>query len=133
MSRHILILDRDQNARQAMSIALRRAGYRVSSAFDFKEALRLLDSAEGERSRWDLVVLDTEMSEGPGRKLAELLNGHVPAIPSIMVSNFSDKAFFIDMISHGHNEFIENACDKGEPTMRIWDVSSSRSGKRVRK
>jgi DNA-binding response OmpR family regulator len=113
-----------------MSIALRHAGYKVSSVFDEEEALSLIDSSNGERPGFNLVIIDTEMPGAFGRRLADALKHSVPKIPSLMVSNFSDKAFFIDLVSHGHNEFIENICGKGEAAMRIWDISKY-TGKRA--
>ena len=129
MSRQILIIDRDPNSRLAMSIALRHAGYKVSSVFDEEEALSLIDLSNGERPGFNLVIIDTEMPGAFGRRLADALKYNVPKIPSLMVSNFSDKAFFIDLVSHGHNEFIENICGKGEAAMRIWDISNYKGKK----
>ena len=124
MSRQILIIDRDPYARLAMSIALRHAGYKVSSVFDEEEALSLIESSNGERLGFNLVIIDTEMHGAFNRRLADALKHNVPSIPSLMVSNFSDKAFLIDLVSHGHNEFIENICGKGKAAMRIWDISN---------
>ena len=129
MFRQILIIDHDPNARLAMSIALRHAGYKVSSVFDEEGALSLIDSSNGERPVFNLVIIDTEMPGACGRRLADALKHHVPSIPSLMVSNFSDKAFLIDLVSHGHDEFIENICRKGEAAMRIWDVSKYKDKK----
>ena len=131
MSRQILIIDRDPDARLAMSMALRHAGYKVSSVFDEEEALALLDSSNGESPCFDLVIIDTGTPGAFGRRLADALKHNVPAIPSLMVSNFSDKAFFIDLVSHGHREFIEKVCGKNEATMRIWDVNGKYTGKRT--
>ena len=114
-----------------MSLALRHAGYKVSSVFDEEEALSLLDSSTGEHTGFDLVIIDTEMPGAFGRRLAYALKHNVPTIPTLMVSNFSDKAFFIDLVSHGHREFIENVCGNNEATMRIWDVNGKSNGKRI--
>ncbi|HMK57090.1 MAG TPA: response regulator [Dissulfurispiraceae bacterium] len=120
--RHILIVDRDPEARLAMSIALRHAGYKVSSARDENEALLQINSPRGKKTTFDLVILDMDLSGHENRKLADALNHDSVSTPSLVISNFSDKAFFIDMISHGHMEFIDNLCHKGQAEMRIWEV-----------
>ena len=88
-----------------------------------KRRCRCLIHPHGEHTGFDLVIIDTEMPGAFGRRLAYALKHNVPTIPSLMVSNFSDKAFFIDLVSHGHREFIENVCGNNEATMRIWDVN----------
>ena len=132
MSRHILIIDSAQNARLAMSIALRNASYKVSSVFDEEDVLSLLVSSNGERPSFDLVIVDMGTPGAVRRRLAHALRHNVPTIPLLMVSNFSDKAFIIDLVSHGHCEFIENFCEKNEATTpNFGNVSGKYSGKRT--
>jgi DNA-binding NtrC family response regulator len=132
MSRHILIVDRDPNARLAMSIALRHAGYRVSYALDEEEALSLVTAPNGERPAFNLLIIDTELKGAPDRRLTDALKHFSPAIPSLMVSSFSDKAFFIDLLSHGYTGFIENVCCKDEALMCISNMRCKYTGKRSR-
>jgi DNA-binding NtrC family response regulator len=54
---HILLVDDDQASREAYSKVLRRAGYEVSTAGDFRLALEILES---ERPL-DLLVIDIVM------------------------------------------------------------------------
>ena len=132
MSRHILIIESVPNARLTMSIALRNASYKVSSVFNEEGALSLLVSSNGERPSFDLVIVDTETLGAFGRRLAHALRQIVPTVPLLMVSNFSDKAFIIDLVSHGHREFIENFCGKNEATTpNFGNVSGKDSGKRA--
>jgi DNA-binding NtrC family response regulator len=132
MPRHILIVDRDPNARLAMSIALKRAGYRVSSALTEEEALSLVTFPSGERPAFSLLIIDTERKGAPGRRLTDALNHFSPPIPSLTVSNFSDKAFFIDLLSHGQNGFIEKVCCRDEAQRRIWNIDGKYTVKRSR-
>jgi len=129
--KHILIIDSDPNARQAMSTTLRHTGYRVSSVLDEDEALALLGVFYGEKAGLDLVIIDTGTPCAFGRRLADALKRNNPAIPSLMVSNFTDKAFIIDLVSHGNHKFIENICRKKQANMRIWDVNDKNTGRRI--
>lgn len=129
--KHILIVDRDPDARLAMLIALRHAGYKVSSAKDETEALSQLNLSRRKKAAFDLVILDMDISDHDNRKLAEALKHDSSNTPSLVVSNFSDKAFFIDMVSHGHREFVDNLCQKGEVAMRIWDAGERHDNKRL--
>jgi DNA-binding NarL/FixJ family response regulator len=116
----------------AMAIALRHVGYRVSSALDEEEAVSLITAANGDRPAFSLLIIDTEMKGAPGRRLTDALMHFSPPIPSLMVSNFSDKAFFIDLLSHGQNGFIEKVCCRDEAQRRIWNIDGKYTVKRSR-
>lgn len=108
-TKNILVVDSDTNTRIAMSTALRHTGYRVSAALNQEEAVTLLSRKGRERS-FDLLIVDTGCSGAQAKRLLDAVKQKSGPIPVIQVSNFSDKAFFIDLLNNGHKDFIERTC-----------------------
>ena len=69
----ILAVDDSSSMRQMVSIALVGAGYRVESASDGVEALRIAD-----RETFDLVITDVNMPNMDGITLVRELRGRAP-------------------------------------------------------
>ena len=61
MNPRVLVIDHDRNARRVVERTLQRAGYRVISAFDGAEGLRLW-----RHTRPDLVITEIVMPEKDG-------------------------------------------------------------------
>lgn len=108
-TKNILVVDSDTNTRAAMSTALRHTGYRVRAALSQEEALCLL-SRKGKEPSFDLLIVDTESSSAQDRRLLDAVKQKSGVIPVIHVSNFSDKAFVIDLLNNGYKDFIEKTC-----------------------
>ena len=68
MSKHVLAVDDENNIRRLIEVNLLRAGYRVTSAADGEEALRMI--AE---DRPDLIVSDVMMPNVDGFELLRRL------------------------------------------------------------
>ncbi|MBI5068121.1 MAG: response regulator [Deltaproteobacteria bacterium] len=82
----VLLVEDDPAVRHLAARALRGAGYRVTTAADGAEAIRLLGQAAAPP---DLVVTDVVMPNLDGRKLAEHLRNHFPATPVLFTSGYS--------------------------------------------
>jgi two-component system nitrogen regulation response regulator GlnG len=111
-TKNILVVDGDTSTRMAMSVALRQTGYRVSAALNSEEALSILFPSKGRERSFDLLIVDTEITGAQGKRLIDAVKQKGGRMPVIHVSNFSDKAFFIDLLNNGHKEFIEKTCAK---------------------
>ncbi|PYS67014.1 MAG: hypothetical protein DMF69_24350 [Acidobacteria bacterium] len=57
MSKHILIIDDEENIRRVMRLTLQAAGYEVGEASDGETGLELFGDGIG----WDTVLLDQRM------------------------------------------------------------------------
>lgn len=80
-SRHILVVDDDENIRNLLRVMLEREGYEVSSAGDGKEAIR-----QFRRKLPDLIIMDIIMPEQEGLKTIFDLRRERPDIRIIAIS-----------------------------------------------
>ena len=79
--RRILLVEDDDDARQAVSRLLEKAGYRVTQARNGQEAVRLWREQSG-----DLVLLDMFMPEKDGIETIVELRAHTPGVRIIAMS-----------------------------------------------
>lgn len=123
MVKHTLIVDDDDTMRMAMAVALRRSGYRVSSARDREEALDVILNGDRSPERVDFVLVDLQMPGASGMKLVEELKRKASPISVFAVSGFTDKAFLIKLLSSGCTDFIEKTVEVHEHMHRVGDVA----------
>ena len=90
---HLLLVDDDRLVLSTLTLGLRQAGYRVSSADSAEDAEVFLASGE----RPDLAILDIRMSGNSGLHLAERLQ-QLDHIPFVILSAYSDQTM-IDQAS----------------------------------
>jgi CheY-like chemotaxis protein len=85
--RWILVADDDKGIREFWSETLGRAGYRVLTAENGREALDLLRAVVP-----DLILLDLRMPEMSGPAFLKALEGSavLPQIPVLIISGFLD-------------------------------------------
>jgi two-component system, cell cycle response regulator DivK len=118
-SPRILVVDDDFDARALYCECLLAAGYRVASAADGNEALRL---ALSEVPR--LVVLDLNMPHLDGWETARLIRSYQPthAIPIIALSGLHDAATVSRAMGAGCNRFVPKPCSP-EELVRIIELT----------
>jgi CheY-like chemotaxis protein len=86
--RTILLVEDDEAYAYSASKAIGLAGYKVITAGEFSEALRVLES-----QRVDLLLVDIVMPGQPhGFALARMARRRVPSLPVIYVTAFPDRA-----------------------------------------
>src|SRR5262245_21736572 len=78
----VLVVEDSETAREAGALALRQAGYDVTTAGDGGEALALLRAGPAP----DLLVLDTQMPLLDGWRLLERLRAEGPAVPVLVAT-----------------------------------------------
>jgi CheY-like chemotaxis protein len=87
MPKKILIIDDDKNIVRYLSVALRKAGYNPTGAYDGKAGLEMV-----EEERPDLIVLDIMMPKKTGWVVFRQLrsNDAHKSIPVIMLTSVAD-------------------------------------------
>ena len=91
---HILLIDDDRLVISTLSLGLRQAGYRVSTAESTEEAEILLASGEHP----DLAILDIRMPGQDGLYLAQRLH-ELDRIPFMMLSAYSEPSM-VEQVTH---------------------------------
>lgn len=81
MSRHVLVVDDDENSCRALSMLLRSAGYRVSACTSPERALEIL-LAENP----DVLVTDHIMDDMNGLELVEASRAYRSGLRCVVVS-----------------------------------------------
>lgn len=85
----VLLVDDEESIRRVMEKILVRAGYRVVSAVNGRDAQRVFRAHESELA---LLVTDIMMPELNGIDLARWARERVPDLPVLLVSGFADSA-----------------------------------------
>ena len=85
-SETILVVDDDDEVREAVSITLESGGYNVLPAASGAEAMQVVASHS---DMLDLVITDLNMPEGSGEELIQDLAAERPSLPVLVVSGYS--------------------------------------------
>ena len=91
----ILLIDDEESVRSLFQVALEGAGYRVLTAENGKQGLRLLGHQEV-----DLIFVDIFMPEMDGLELIPLLRKTRPATKIIAISGGSGRRNYLDLAKH---------------------------------
>jgi two-component system response regulator AtoC len=102
--RNILVVDDDDNMRDAVSEALRRKGYGVKAAAGGHEAMEMFT-----RDLFDLVISDYKMPRMNGVELLEGIKGINPDVPFIIITAFGGENLHIaaEAIEKGAYWYLE--------------------------
>ena len=79
-------MDDDENLLLMFEHYLEKAGYRVISAINGMEGLKLLESAD-----YDLVITDIDLPYVSGLGVISALKGKHPNIPAVAISEYGEK------------------------------------------
>jgi PAS domain S-box-containing protein len=103
----ILIMDDEEAIRIIASLALSELGYKVITAQDGSEAIRLYEDAYNSGNRFDAVIMDLTIPGGMGGKEAiEKLRAFDPAIKAIVSSGFSEDPVLSDFEKYGFCGYV---------------------------
>ncbi|MFH0825893.1 MAG: PAS domain S-box protein [Pseudomonadota bacterium] len=107
-SETILLVDDEELIRDLGSRILTKAGYKVITASNGKEAL---DVFEGRGSEIDMVVLDLIMPEMGGKQCLEALLALAPSLKVVIASGLSADGPTKDALSAGAKGFVNKPYD----------------------
>ena len=110
----ILVVDEDRNIRRLYQAVLEQAGYRVHTAADGMEALRVMD-----REYIDLVVLDVMMPHMDGYAFTRTLREGNNNLPILMVSAKQLPQDKKEGFLAGTDDYMTKPIDEEEMLLRI--------------
>lgn len=122
----VLVVDDDPAVLQVVGKVLRRTGYAVLEATSGREAIRLVQEADG---RIDLLLTDVMMPGMGGREVSEAVAALVPGVGVLFMSaytedevilqgvrvaevNFIPKPFTVDRLRTKVREILDEAKDR---------------------
>jgi two-component system, response regulator, stage 0 sporulation protein F len=100
-TKRILVVDDEENAREALSKILAHDGYEVSSAANGVEALNFLRSKSVE-----LIITDINMPEMNGISFLRELNRKHPDSNVIMLTAYGEVESYLEAMNLGAFEYI---------------------------
>ncbi|MFH4354958.1 MAG: response regulator [Neisseriaceae bacterium] len=115
--KNILVVEDEKNIQDMISVYLTSRNYKVIKAFDYLEALSILNS----KKAVDLILLDWMIPKGSGIQLLELIkkNPHRKNIPTIMLSAKVDIDDKIKGLNSGADDYISKPFSFKELLARI--------------
>ncbi len=109
LSASILIVDDEPSVRDSLEHWFRRDGYRVGSAGDGEEALRLLDAG-----RWDLVIIDMKMPGMDGLELQRRIRSRDPNAVTLILTAYGSVETAVTALKEGAFDYVNKPVDPDE-------------------
>ncbi len=110
----ILLVEDDRLLADSLREYLREAGFYVTIAYSFSDAVDLL-----ERKRFDLYVLDINLGDGDGVELLEELRHFKDDTPTIFISALTDIKTITRGFNAGAEDYLKKPFDPEELVVRI--------------
>ena len=117
MSLQVLLVEDDRELRGTLNAAMQVEGYRVVAVASLAEAKAVLGQG-GERSRFDLVLLDLGLPDGDGESLLGSLRAEQRA-PIIVISARHTDAPKIRLLDAGADDYLVKPFSVGEMLARM--------------
>ncbi len=106
--RRILVVDDEQNMRQALTILLEKHHYSVCTACDGKEAIAMINGGEV----IDLIVTDLKMPEADGMAVLSYLKESKRDIPLVLITAYGTIEAAVEAMKKGAADFITKPFNK---------------------
>lgn len=97
----VLVVDDNAEHGQALAKILERAGYRVSTAGDGEEALRILVERP-----FDLILTDLRMPRMNGLDLLRNIRALSPDVPVLIITAFGEWTSYIEAMDCGCVDYL---------------------------
>src|SRR3972149_7931661 len=102
----ILVIDDEEGIRQGCMRALGSQGFQVETAGTLAEGRRLIELAQ-----FDLVRLDVMLPDGQGTALLKPIRARDPETVSVIITGFATVELAVDAIKQGAYGFISKPFD----------------------
>lgn len=98
---HILVVDDDQQVREALKEAIRRLGYEVTLSENGKDALAKIRNQD-----FSLVITDMKMPSMTGLELLKGIKQIKPALPVLVITAFGTIENAVDTMKEGAIDYL---------------------------
>ena len=103
----ILVVEDEEDMLELLAEVLGTNGYRVFSAKDGEEAIRISRQNE---NRIDLVLCDVQLPKISGRETCRQIKQMNPDVKIVFASGFLDSAMKKELIEAGASDFVQKPC-----------------------
>jgi DNA-binding response OmpR family regulator len=107
MRKHVLIVDDEHNFCFSASLALKKAGFTVSTAYSGEEAIDLILDTRRKENCFDLMILDIQLPGISGLELIDRLKLDSVLVPILAISGVADNSVINELISRNCPDFLE--------------------------
>ena len=121
MEKSLLVVDDEEGIRKVLSIALADMGYRVRTAVNGAEALRIFEDA-----RPPIVLTDIKMPEMDGIELLRRLKKISPETEVIMVTGHGDMDLAIKSVKYEATDFVTKPIND-----EVLEIALNRAQERI--
>jgi cyclic di-GMP phosphodiesterase len=122
MNERILVVDDEQEMLGLLQFQLFRFGLKTDLATNGKEAVELLT-----RNDYGLVITDIEMPEMDGMELMRHIQDSYPHTDVLVVSGYSKRYSFVDVIAAGAADFIAKPFKSDELKAKLQRIFRERN------
>jgi CheY-like chemotaxis protein len=120
----ILVVDDDPMLLRMTQIVLTDLGYGVTPASDGREAIRLVDEAQG---RFDLMILDMRMPDMDGLAVLERVHAKWPAMRALLVTGYASDGILEQTRAQGAVGVLEKPYDPDTLAAAVKELVVRRS------
>jgi len=122
MDQTVLLVDDEQNARDALSLAIRREGYNVLAAANGREGIEALSD-----NPVDIVITDLIMPEVTGMEVLRYARRHHPNVMVIMITGYASVETAIEALKEGAFDYITKPIKLDEVRITLKKASENRN------
>jgi DNA-binding NtrC family response regulator len=117
----ILVVDDDLSALRAIERTLRREGYRVLTALEAPEALRLIAT-----EHLDLVITDLRLPRGDGLEVLRKAQVRNPDLPVVMITGYASVEGAVNAMRKGATDYLTKPINLAELRLLVRRTLRSR-------
>ncbi len=109
----ILVVEDEEDVREAIKLQLESANYNVLEAENGEEAINLLKS-EDNMINCGLILSDIRMPKVNGLECIAFFREQAPGIPVVVVTGYPDTEMAVDLMSKGGRDYLVKPVERAK-------------------
>ncbi len=122
VNKHIMIVEDEEQTRFTLSIILKKAGYKVTTAADGLTAFTKINNAKNSPAPIDFLLTDIQLPYMTGLELINKLNNANMSLPTLVITGYGDKKIVIELMRTGCREYIDKPFEPDKLLNRVESV-----------
>ncbi len=117
----IMIVDDEQDVREAMKLQLEGQKFQILEAEDGQEAIRVLHE-EDHLTNLGLIFCDIRMPKVDGVECIDYLKANAPGIPIVVVTAFPDGELAASLLKKGIKDYLVKPVNKDKLISTVEEI-----------